>query len=442
MAIAIAIIGIFLFFWEKKKLEDKKYLKRKISNEKMNLKEKPQLSEIDYSHKVINEDKTILNDNVVLLDKIELPVTEYKLPPLSLIKSDNSRAFLEALQSIDNISYLTVIIGKTNDKWSNESISKFPNLLIGGTIMTGKTAYINTMICTLLMRSTPEQLKLVIIDSKGVDYNVYNGIGHLLIPIITSADNAFISLNNVRKEIKKRYKLLQQYDIRTIAEYNKKMILDGRKALPNIVIIIDELMSLVLDNELINDILEDITQLGWKVGFHLIMVVNHPSTDIISTITKSNFPTRIAFQTTSKKDSRIILDETGAEKLTRVGNILYSPMTTSEIIKMEIPYIDESDIINITNYIIKQYVNKYELLEEIMEEESGLNNIELPNEEPLYNEIVEFVVTQGKASASLLQRRFKLGYNRAAHAIDLLEESGIIGPANGSTPREVLVRIE
>lgn len=442
MAIFIAIIGIFLFFWAKKKLEDKKYIKRKINNEKMNLKEKPQLSEIDYSHKVINKDKTILNDNVVLLDKIELPEIEYKLPPLSLIKSDNSRTFLKALQSIDNISYLTVTIGKTKDKWANESVSKFPNLLIGGTIMTGKTAYINTMICTLLMRSTPEELKLVIMDSKGVDYNVYNGIGHLFMPIITSADKAFVSLNKIRKEMKKRYKLLQHYDVRNIDEYNKKMILDGRKTLPNIVIIIDELMSLVLDNELIKDILEDITQLGWKVGVHLIMVVNHPSTDIVSTITKSNFPTRIAFQTTSKKDSRIILDETGAEKLNRVGNVLYSPMTTSEIIKMEIPYIDESDIINIANYIIGQDINKYEFLEKLMKEESGLENRESYNEEPLYNEIVEFIITQGKASASLLQRRFRLGYNRAAHAIDLLEERGIIGPANGSTPREVLVRIK
>jgi|GEM_PF-1680672 len=355
---------------------------------------------------------------------------EYELPSLDLI-SENSLEFKEALNKIDN-SELNVVIGKNKETFVFGSISKFPNMLIGGTITTGKTSFINTIICSLLIKEKPNNLKLLMIDSKKIEYKTYNGIPHLMCPVINDSKKAYYALNKLCNEIDNRYEKLLKNDVKNIVLYNKKAAVQ----LPNIVIIIDELTSISSFNDELSLYIEKIAQSGWNVGVHMIVVVNHPSSKIISTIAKNNFPTRIAFRTTSMSDSRMILDKNGAEKLNGIGNILYSSIQNSDTENLNAIFIDDKDILSIVEYVCKQQSTNFK-------NTMGLHNeFKSDYDDPLYNEIVEFAITTGKISVSLIQGRFRLGYNRAARLIDLLEERGIIGPANGSKLREVLIRLE
>ena len=284
---------------------------------------------------------------------------------------------------------------------------------------------------------------------------MYNGVPHLLIPVVTDPRKANIALKKIVAEMEKRYDLFEASGTKNIAGYNlylekkNENLPDSEKIkkLPYIVVIIDELADLMLvAAKEVEDSIMRITQMARAAGIHLIVATQRPSTDVITGVVKANIPSRISFAVSSSIDSRTILDMTGAEKLLGKGDMLFLPQGENTPIRVQGTFISDEDIKKVVDYTISQQKARYDetllMDEEEMKATSMVDDSKEDYDDPLYNEIVEFVVTQGKASASLLQRRFRLGYNRAARCIDLLEERGIIGPNNGSKPREVLVKLE
>ena len=339
-------------------------------------------------------------------------------------------------------------------------INKTPHLLVAGATGSGKSVCINSIITSILMRAKPDEVKLVLVDPKKVELSMYNGVPHLMAPVVTDPKKANIALKKIVVEMERRYDLFSDSGTKNIAGYNTMIdkknenLPDDQKIkhLPYIVVIIDELADLMLvAAKEVEDSIMRITQMARAAGIHLIVATQRPSTDVITGVVKANIPSRISFAVSSSIDSRTILDMSGAEKLLGKGDMLFLPMGENVPLRVQGTYIGEDEIKAVVDHTIAQQKARYDetllMDEEEMNAKSSFDGPSTSNsrdadEEPLYNEIVEFVVTQGKASASLLQRRFHLGYNRAARVIDLLEERGIIGPVNGSKPREVLVKIE
>ena len=333
-------------------------------------------------------------------------------------------------------------------------INKTPHLLVAGSTGSGKSVCINSIIVSILMRTKPDEVKLVLVDPKKVELSMYNGVPHLLAPVVTDPKRANIALKKIVVEMENRYELFSRSGTKNIAGYNtyidkknESLPEDEKiKHLPYIVVIIDELADLMLvAAKEVEDSIMRITQMARAAGIHLIVATQRPSTDVITGVVKANIPSRIAFAVSSSIDSRTILDAIGAEKLLGKGDMLFLPQGENTPIRIQGTFIDDDEIKRVADYTIKQQIARYDETLLMDDEESKATTMveeKDATEEPLYNEIVEFVVTQGKASASLLQRRFHLGYNRAARAIDLLEERGIVGPNNGSKPREVLVKLE
>jgi len=378
---------------------------------------------------------------------IEIP--NKKVTPVSV------REILETVpQSMDD-SKLLVTLGKDiMGKPTYCEINKTPHLLVAGSTGSGKSVCINSMLISILMRTKPEEVKLVLVDPKKVELSMYNGVPHLLTPVVTDPKKANEVLKKIVAEMENRYDLFEQSGTKNIAGYNayvekcnkSKDVYGQKKKLPFIVVIIDELADLMLvAAKEVEESIMRITQMARAAGIHLIVATQRPSTDVITGVVKANIPSRISFAVSSSIDSRTILDMVGAEKLLGKGDMLFLPQGENTPIRVQGTFISDEEIKAVVDYTISQqkaqYDDKYTMSEE--DARGATTGVEKDaTEEPLYNEIVEFVVTQGKASASLLQRRFRLGYNRAARAIDLLEERGIIGPANGSKPREVLVQLE
>ena len=339
-------------------------------------------------------------------------------------------------------------------------INKTPHLLVAGATGSGKSVCINSIITSILMRAKPDEVKLVLVDPKKVELSMYNGVPHLMAPVVTDPKKANIALKKIVVEMERRYDLFSDSGTKNIAGYNAQIdkknekLPDDQKIkhLPYIVVIIDELADLMLvAAKEVEDSIMRITQMARAAGIHLIVATQRPSTDVITGVVKANIPSRISFAVSSSIDSRTILDMSGAEKLLGKGDMLFLPMGENVPQRVQGTYIGEDEIKAVVDHTIAQQKARYDetllMDEEEMHAKTSFDGPSTSNsrdadEEPLYNEIVEFVVTQGKASASLLQRRFHLGYNRAARVIDLLEERGIIGPVNGSKPREVLVKIE
>jgi S-DNA-T family DNA segregation ATPase FtsK/SpoIIIE len=308
------------------------------------------------------------------------------------------------------------------------------------------------------MRAKPDEVKLVLVDPKKVELSMYNGVPHLLAPVVTDPKKANIALKKIVVEMERRYDTFSESGTKNIAGYNtyvdkkNEVLPDDCKLrrLPYIVVIIDELADLMLvAAKEVEDSIMRITQMARAAGIHLIVATQRPSTDVITGVVKANIPSRISFAVSSQIDSRTILDMTGAEKLLGKGDMLFLPQGENTPLRVQGTYISEDEINAVVNHVISQQKARYDesllMSDEEMNATTGVESVpadDSEQDEPLYNEIVEFVVTQGKASASLLQRRFRLGYNRAARAIDLLEDRGIIGPSNGSKPREVLVKLE
>lgn len=330
-------------------------------------------------------------------------------------------------------------------------INKTPHLLIAGSTGSGKSVCVNCIISSILMRAKPDEVKLIMVDPKKVELTMYNCIPHLLMPVITDPKKASAALQKVVDEMEKRYELFSDSKTKNIEGYNAKLraqnellpVESQKPLLPYIVVLIDELADLMLvaSKEVEQSIMR-ITQMARAAGIHLIVATQRPSTDVITGVVKANIPSRISFAVSSQIDSRTILDHPGAEKLLGKGDMLYAPMGATSPTRIQGAFISEEDVEKIANKTIEQQKAVYDENFMKLDEVGGKTSIDkddVDNDDPLYNDIVEFVISTRKASASLLQRRFKLGYNRAARIIDLLEERGIIGPANGSKPREVLV---
>lgn len=367
------------------------------------------------------------------------------------------REIIESIPKSMDESKLMVTLGKNiMGKPIYCEINKTPHLLVAGSTGSGKSVCINSIIISILMRTKPDEVKFVLVDPKKVELSMYNGVPHLLIPVVTDPRKANIALKKIVAEMEKRYDMFEASGTKNIAGYN--MYIEKKnenlpeteqiKKLPYIVVIIDELADLMLvAAKEVEDSIMRITQMARAAGIHLIVATQRPSTDVITGVVKANIPSRISFAVSSSIDSRTILDMTGAEKLLGKGDMLFLPQGENTPIRVQGTFISDEEIKKVVDYTISQQKARYDETLLMDEEEMHSTTMVDVNEkedydDPLYNEIVEFVVTQGKASASLLQRRFRLGYNRAARCIDLLEERGIIGPSNGSKPREVLVKLE
>ena len=333
-------------------------------------------------------------------------------------------------------------------------INKTPHLLIAGATGSGKSVCVNCIIGSILMRAKPDEVKLIMVDPKKVELSMYNGIPHLLMPVITDPKKASAALQKVVEEMEHRYDLFSDSKTKNIEGYNnylenknKNLPEESRIPLmPYIVVLIDELADLMLvASKEVEDSIMRITQMARAAGIHLIVATQRPSTDVITGVVKANIPSRISFAVSSSIDSRTILDMTGAEKLLGKGDMLFLPMGESVPMRIQGAFVSEDEINKLVDFTVSQQKAVYD--ESFMKldqekEKPSLDKDDVDHDDPLYNDIVEYVITAGKASASLLQRRFKLGYNKASRIIDFLEERGIIGPQNGSKPREVLVVLD
>jgi S-DNA-T family DNA segregation ATPase FtsK/SpoIIIE len=309
----------------------------------------------------------------------------------------------------------------------------------------------NCIITSILMRTKPDQVKLVMVDPKKVELTMYNGVPHLLCPVVTDPKKASVALKNIVVEMERRYDVFSEANVKNISSYNEMIEKNNKKnntdipKMPYIVVIIDELADLMLvAAKEVEDSIMRITQMARAAGIHLIVATQRPSTDVITGVVKANIPSRISFAVASSIDSRTILDLSGAEKLLGKGDMLYKPMGENTPVRIQGNFISDEEIERLIDYVSKEQVAKYDnTLTELPDDHlAGASSPKEEYDDPLYNEIVDFAISSGKISASLLQRRFRLGYNRAARIVDLLEERGIIGPANGSKPREVLIKLE
>ena len=363
------------------------------------------------------------------------------------------REVFSNMPAITDKTLLSVGLGKDiMGKVRYCEINTTPHMLVAGSTGSGKSVCINCIIASMLMRTKPSELKLVLVDPKKVEFSMYNGVPHLLTPVVTDAKKASIALKNIVVEMERRYDLFEATKNKNITSYNEFCEKNPEyQRLPYIVVIIDELADLMLvAAKEVEDSIMRITQMARAAGIHLIVATQRPSTDVITGVVKANIPSRISFAVSSQIDSRTILDAGGAEKLLGKGDMLFLPMGANSPTRIQGAYVSDEEIQAIVDYTISQQKAIYDESLTIDRGSSsssgsaGDDNYESSDEydDPLYNEIVDFAVRTGKISASLIQRKYRLGYNRAARIIDLLEERGIIGPQNGSKPREVLVKLE
>jgi DNA segregation ATPase FtsK/SpoIIIE, S-DNA-T family len=369
------------------------------------------------------------------------------------------RENIESQEFMGSKSKLTLALGKDiNGRIVTADLNGMPHLLIAGSTGTGKSVAINAMIMSILYKSTPEQVRLVLVDPKRLELGNYEGVPHLYTPIITEPKLAANALRNAVREMERRLKLLAEKGVRNIDQYNKLFDQEGtpslfedspeQKPLPFIVIIIDELADLMmLDSGNVEESVTRLAQMARAVGIHLILATQRPSVDVITGLIKANFPARISFRVATKVDSRTILDANGAEALLGKGDMLYLPSGSARVHRLHAPFVTEKEIAAVVEFWRSQAQAEYQqqFLEPPKEERdepeagSGGEAGESDND-PLYNDAVRLVVEFGKASTSLLQRRLRIGYGRAAHLIDLMERDGIVGAADGPKPREVLKR--
>ena len=395
--------------------------------------------------------------------RIQAPIPGKSTIGIELPNKKNSmvsvREILERMPSSLDNSKLAVTLGK--DIMGNPQyceINKTPHLLVAGSTGSGKSVCINSFIVSILMRSKPDEVKLILVDPKKVELSMYNGVPHLLAPVVTDPQKANIALKKMVVEMERRYDEFEKSGTKNIAGYNAYVDKKNEnlpesehlKKMPYIVIIIDELADLMLvAAKEVQDSIMRITQMARAAGTHLIVATQRPSTDVITGVVKANIPSRIAFAVSSGIDSRTILDSQGAEKLLGKGDMLFLPQGENTPIRIQGTFISDEEIKTVVDYTIKQQKAHYDETLTMSDEELGATtmtdddgNSYDGSDDPYYDKVKEFAIINGKISTSLVQRRFKIGYNRAANIIDKLFERGIIGPQNGSKPREVLVKLE
>lgn len=325
-------------------------------------------------------------------------------------------------------------------------LNKMPHLLVAGATGSGKSVCINSIICTILMRARPDEVQMLLIDPKKVEFTPYHEVPHLLAPVITDGEEANRALKVIVQMMDERYELFAKAGVRNIASYNANVEAhpqEHHQKLASIVVIIDELADLMLvAAKEVESSIQRITQLARAAGIHLIVATQRPSVDVITGVIKANIPSRIAFAVSSAVDSRTILDQMGAEKLLGYGDMLYLPVGETSAKRIQGVFVDDSEVARITDFCKQQgrprYADAFLRLEEV-DSSYGMQAGE-SQEDPLYEEVRSFVIQSQKASTSLIQRKFSIGYARAARLIDVLEERGIIGEARGSKPREVYAK--
>ncbi|HTM87265.1 MAG TPA: DNA translocase FtsK [Terriglobales bacterium] len=370
------------------------------------------------------------------------------------------REVIESQEYASEKSKLTLALGKDiNGRIVVANLAGMPHLLIAGSTGAGKSVAINAMIMSMLYKATPEQVRFILVDPKRLELGVYEGVPHLYTPIITEPKLAANALRNAVREMERRLKLLAEKGVRNIDQYNQlfedempTLFENGgeeqERPLPYLVIIIDELADLMmLDSGNVEESITRLAQMARAVGIHLILATQRPSVDVITGLIKANFPARISFRVATKVDSRTILDANGAESLLGRGDMLYLPSGSARVQRLHAPFITEKEIAAAVEFWRSQGTAEYQqhFLEAPKEEGSGGSGSGEGGEEgdendPLFEDAVRLVIEFGKASTSLLQRRLRIGYGRAAHLIDLMERDGIVGAADGPKPREVLKR--
>jgi S-DNA-T family DNA segregation ATPase FtsK/SpoIIIE len=327
-------------------------------------------------------------------------------------------------------------------------LEKMPHLLIAGATGAGKSVALNTMICSLLYKLTPDRVKLIMVDPKRIELSMYDGIPHLITPVVTDVKKATNALFWAVREMEHRYELLSEKKTRHIDQYNRKIQKeqptdeDGQpvEPLPYIVIVIDELADLMMvASRDVEVALTRLAQMARAAGIHLILATQRPSVDVLTGIIKANFPTRLTFQVSSKTDSRTIIDTNGAESLLGNGDMLFLPPGTARLQRIHGAYISEAELTRVTEFLKKQKRPDYDrsVVQAPAKELAASGEKEYDER---YDDAVALVTQAGQASISMVQRHLRIGYNRAARIIEMMEQEGIIGPQDGVKPREVLVR--
>jgi S-DNA-T family DNA segregation ATPase FtsK/SpoIIIE len=372
------------------------------------------------------------------------------------------RENIESQEFMGSKSKMTIAMGKDiNGRIVTADLAGMPHLLIAGSTGAGKSVAINAMIMSILYKATPDQVRLILVDPKRLELGNYEGVPHLYTPIITEPKLAANALRNAVREMERRLKLLAAKGVRNIDQYNRLFDQNGtpslfdeesdEKPIPYIVIIIDELADLMmLDSSNVEESITRLAQMARAVGIHLVLATQRPSVDVITGLIKANFPARVSFRVATKVDSRTILDANGAEALLGKGDMLYLPSGSARVHRLHAPFVTEKEIAAVVEFWKAQGLAEYqqqflEAPKGDREPAIGTNDADLsedgePEDDPMYADAVKLVVEFGKASTSLLQRRLRIGYGRAAHLIDLMEQDGIVGAADGPKPREVLKR--
>jgi S-DNA-T family DNA segregation ATPase FtsK/SpoIIIE len=384
---------------------------------------------------------------------IEVPNTRRELIAL--------RAMLESDEFQTSASRLTIPLGKDiNGRIRMAALDAMPHLLIAGSTGSGKSVMINSMIMSILYKSTPDEVRLIMVDPKRVELGMYEGIPHLLTPVITDPKKATNALRNAVLEMERRLRLLAEYGVRNIDQFNRKIrkkqdeprslfaeeeTQDDVRPLPYILILIDELADLMmLEGRNVEESVTRLAQMARAVGMHLVLATQRPSVDVITGLIKANFPARISFRVATRVDSRTILDVMGAEHLLGKGDMLFLPPGSSRLTRLHAAFVTETEIASVVEFWKNQASPEYDqsFLIAPPDESEGASEAEPGNDDqdPQYEEAVRLVLQMGKASTSTLQRHLRLGYGRAARILDMMQRDGIIGPPDGSKPREVLKR--
>jgi S-DNA-T family DNA segregation ATPase FtsK/SpoIIIE len=387
---------------------------------------------------------------------IEVPNTRRELIAL--------RQMLESEEFAQSHSRLTIPLGKDiNGRIRVAALDTMPHLLIAGSTGSGKSVMINSMIMSILYKSTPEEVRLILVDPKRLELGLYEGIPHLLTPVIIDPKKATNALRNAVLEMERRLRLLAEYGVRSIEQFNKKIrklreeprslfaepeeTADELKPLPYILIIIDELADLMMiEGRNVEESVTRLAQMARAVGMHLVLATQRPSVDVITGLIKANFPARVSFRVATRVDSRTILDVMGAEHLLGKGDMLFLPPGSSRLTRVHGAFVTETEINRVVDFWKVQATPEYDqsflIAPPSDDDGEGAPGAEPPSDDqdPLYEEAVRLVLQMGKASTSTLQRHLRLGYGRAARILDMMQRDGIIGPPDGSKPREVLKR--
>jgi DNA segregation ATPase FtsK/SpoIIIE, S-DNA-T family len=369
------------------------------------------------------------------------------------------RGILESDEFHDAASRMTIALGKDiNGRIKVASLETMPHLLIAGSTGSGKSVMLNAMIMSFLYKATPDEVRMIMVDPKRVELGIYEGIPHLLTPVITEPKKATNALRNAVLEMERRLKLLASQGVRNIDQYNRKMAQlrqaprslfeeeedEDTKPLPYVLILIDELADLMmLERANVEECITRLAQMARAVGMHLVLATQRPSVDVITGLIKANFPSRISFRVATRVDSRTVLDTMGAEHLLGKGDMLFLPPGSSRLTRVHGAFVTEAEASRVVDFWKEQATPEYDdsfLLAPPSEDDEEDAEIFDGEQDPMYEDAVRVVVEMGKASTSTLQRRLRLGYGRAARILDMMQRDGIIGPPDGSKPREVLKR--